>query len=216
MNNQVSLSNSLASPYPPDPGEHVLKRSATATGEQDFPVEWFKFIHQSPKPRMTEIPVKKPVHVAYSPIASMNYQWNINLHHGYPLLQGTQPEEYIPPSLHNLCIFKPTMFHPGDDYLCPTKILLPPEDNGERLLANVTIKVVEDIEKADGERLQNLSYNLGTDNGKIELIISYSHLVDHLEATASEKNKTKDDLYKVKALIGHQRPPKPEFEKVQV
>ena len=29
QNNQVSLSNSLASPYPSDPGEHVLKRSAT-------------------------------------------------------------------------------------------------------------------------------------------------------------------------------------------
>ena len=61
------------------------------------------------------------------------------------------PEEYIPPSLHNLCISKPTMSHSGDDYLCPTKILLPPEDNGERLLANGTIKVVEDIEKADGK-----------------------------------------------------------------
>ena len=84
QNNQVSLSNSLASPYPPDPGEYVLKRSATATGEQDFPVKWFKFIHPSPKPRMTEAPVQKPVHVPYSPIASMNYQWTINLHDGYP------------------------------------------------------------------------------------------------------------------------------------
>ena len=41
QNNQVSLSNSLTSPYPPDPWEHVLKRSATATGEQEFPVKWF-------------------------------------------------------------------------------------------------------------------------------------------------------------------------------
>ena len=84
QNNQVSLSNSLASPYPPDPGEHVLTRSATATGEQYFPVKWFKFIHPSPKPRMTETPVQKPVHVAYSPIASMKYQWTMNLHDGYP------------------------------------------------------------------------------------------------------------------------------------
>ena len=84
QNNQVSLSNSLASPYPPDPGEHVLKRSATSTGEQDFPVKWFKFIHPSPKPRMIQTPVQKPVHVAYSPIASMDYQWTINLHDGYP------------------------------------------------------------------------------------------------------------------------------------
>ena len=69
---QTNLSNSFASPYPPDPGEHVLKRSSTELGEQDIPVKWFKFIHPSPKPRMTETPVQKPVHVAYSPIASMN------------------------------------------------------------------------------------------------------------------------------------------------
>ena len=57
----------------------------------------------------------------------------------------------------------------------------PPEDNGERLRAKVTRKVVEVIEKADGERVQNLSYILGTGNGKLEEIISYNQLVDHLE-----------------------------------
>ena len=77
-----------------------MKRPATATGVQDFPVKWFKFIHPSPKPRMNETTVQKPVHVVDSPIASMKYQWTINLHHGYPILQGMQPEEYIPPSLH--------------------------------------------------------------------------------------------------------------------
>ena len=208
QNNQVILTNSLASPYPPDPGEHVLKRLAIEVGKQDFAVKWFKFIHPSPKPRMKENPVQKRVHVAYSPIASMNYQWTINIHDGYPPLQILMPEEYIPPSLHNLCIFKPTMSHPGDDYLCPTKILLLHEDNEERLLAKVTIKAVEDVEKADGERFQNFSYNLGSDNGKMEEIISCSHLVDHLEATANEENKTNDDLYKLKALIDYQRPPR--------
>ena len=34
----TNLSNSLVSQYPPDPGEHVLKRSATSTGEQAAPV----------------------------------------------------------------------------------------------------------------------------------------------------------------------------------
>ena len=94
-------------------------------------------------------------------IASMNYQWTINLHDGYPLLQGMQPEEYIPPSLHTLCNQKPTMFHLGDNYLCTTKILLPPGDNGE-----------------------------------------------NLEAAANEESETNNDLYKLKSLIGHQRPPK--------
>ena len=82
---QTNLSSSLAFPYPPVPGEHVLKRSATGTGKQDFPVQWFKFIHPSPKPMMTETPVQIAVHVAHSPITSMNYQWTINLHDGYPL-----------------------------------------------------------------------------------------------------------------------------------
>ena len=141
QHNQVSLSNSLASTYPPDPGEYVLKRSATATRVQDFPVKWFKFIHPSPKPRMTYTPVKKPVHVAYSPIASMNYQWTINIHDGNPLLQGMQPEEYIPPTHHTLSNHKPTMFHLGDDYLCTTKILLPPGDNGENLELQQMMKV---------------------------------------------------------------------------
>ena len=99
-----------------------MRKSVTEVGKQDFSAKWFKFIHPSPKPRMTETPVQKPVHVAYSPIASMNYKWTINLHDGYPLLHILPPEEYIPPSLCNL---KPTMFHLGDDYLCPHKFLLP-------------------------------------------------------------------------------------------
>ena len=81
---QTNPSNSLASPYAPDPGEHVLKRSATATGKQDFPAKWFKFIHPSSKPRMTETLVHKLIHMAYSTFTSMNYQWTINLHDGYP------------------------------------------------------------------------------------------------------------------------------------
>ena len=41
QNNQISLSNSLASPYPPDPGEHVLKRFATEVCDQGFSVKLF-------------------------------------------------------------------------------------------------------------------------------------------------------------------------------
>ena len=79
---------------------------------------------------MAEASVSKLVHVAYSHIASMTYQWTINLHDGYPPLQMLLPEEYIPPSLQTLSNLKPPMFHPGDDYLCPTKFLIPPGDNG--------------------------------------------------------------------------------------
>ena len=51
---QTNLSNTMVSQYPPEPGEDVLKRSGTSTGEQDIPVQWFKFTHPSPKPRMTD------------------------------------------------------------------------------------------------------------------------------------------------------------------
>ena len=54
-------------------------------------------------------------------------------------------------------------FNPED--LVGRTFLLPPGDNGERLRAKVTRKVVEDIEKADGERVQKLSYILGIGNG---------------------------------------------------
>ena len=69
-----------------------------------------------------------------------------------------------------------------------------PGDNGERLRAKVTRKVVEVIRKADGERVQNISYILDLDNGKVKMekIISYSQLMDHLEA-ANKDNETSDD-----------------------
>ena len=70
--------NTPSSPYPPEPGEHVLKKPDTEVGEQDFSVNWFKFIQPSPNPRMTETSVQKLVHVASSPIAFMNYKWIIN------------------------------------------------------------------------------------------------------------------------------------------
>ena len=98
-------------------------------------------------------------------------------------------------------------FNPDD--LVGRTILLPPGDNGERQRAKVTRKVVEDIEQADGERVQNLSFILGIGNGKLEEIISYNQLVDHLEAASNDDNEISDDLFKFRALIGHQGPLKP-------
>ena len=72
----------------------------------------------------------------------------------------------------------------------------------------MTIEVFEDIEKANRERYQNQSYNFGTGNGKLEKIISYSQHVDHQEPVTNEENETNDDLYKLRASIGHQGPPK--------
>ena len=51
--------------------DHTIKPKC-AHNQMDFPVQWFKFIHPSPKPRMTKTPFQIAVHVPYSPIASMN------------------------------------------------------------------------------------------------------------------------------------------------
>ena len=98
-------------------------------------------------------------------------------------------------------------FDPDD--LVGRTFLLPPGENGERLRAKVTRKVVEDIEQADGERIQKLSFILGIGNGKLKEIISYNQLVDHLEAAANDDNEISDDLFMFRALIGHQGPLKP-------
>ena len=72
--------------------------------------------------------------------------------------------------------------------------------------------MVEVIKKADGGRVQNLSYILGIDDGKMEEIITYSQLVDHLVVAddpvtcANKDNQISDDLYQFRALIGHQGP----------
>ena len=68
--------------------------------------------------------------------------------------------------------------------------MLPPGDNGERLRAKVTRNFIEDIEKADEERVQKLSYILGIGNGKLEELISYNQLVDHVEAEVNEDNES--------------------------
>ena len=94
------------------------------------------------------------------------------------------------------------MFHLGDDYFYPTKILLPPEDNGDRLLTNVTIKVVEDVLKRQMGNGSNPQLQSCDCIRKMKEIITYSQIVDHLEAPVNKENETNDDLYELRALIG--------------
>ena len=60
-------------------------------------------------------------------------------------------------------------------------ILLPPEENGERHRAKVTRKVVEIIDQENGHRVENSNIILDISNGKVEELISYNHLLEHLE-----------------------------------
>ena len=67
------------------------------------------------------------------------------------------------------------------DNLIGKTFLLPPQENGERLRAKVTKKVVEEIEAVDGNRIPNINFILDIGEGKVEELISYNQLLDHLE-----------------------------------
>ena len=70
-------------------------------------------------------------------------------------------------------------FDPSD-LICRT-FLLSPEENGERHRAKVTRQVVEIIDQDNGQRIEKINFNLDIGNGKVEELISYNQLLEHLE-----------------------------------
>ena len=67
------------------------------------------------------------------------------------------------------------------DDLIRRTFLLPPQGNGERLRAQVTKKVVEEIKAEDDNRIPNINFILDSGEGKVEKLITYNQLLDHLE-----------------------------------
>ena len=86
-------------------------------------------------------------------------------------------------------------FNPDD--LIGRTFLLPPQENGERLRAKVTKKVVENIETADGNRIPNINFILDIGEGKDEELITYNQLLDHLEQAEEQDNSMDQELYKL-------------------
>ena len=82
--------------------------------------------------------------------------------------------------------------------------LLPPQKNGERLRAKVTKKVVEEIEAADDNRIPNINFVLDIGEGKVEELISYNQLLDHLEHADEQDSSMDQELYRFRAIIGHE------------
>ena len=70
-------------------------------------------------------------------------------------------------------------FDPED--LIGRTFLLAPEENGKRHRAKVTRKVVEIIDQENVHRKENINFILDIGNGKVEELISYNQLLDHLE-----------------------------------
>ena len=92
------------------------------------------------------------------------------------------------------------------DNLIGRTFLLPPQENGERLRAKVTKKVVEEIEAADGNRIQNINFILDIGEGRVEELITYNQLLDHLEQADEQDNSMDQEFYRFKAIIGHEGP----------
>ena len=92
------------------------------------------------------------------------------------------------------------------DNLIGRTFLLPPQENGERLRAKVTKKVVEEIEAADGNRIPNINFILHIGEGKVEELITYNQLLDHLEQADEQDNSMDQELYTFRAIIGHEGP----------
>ena len=100
---------------------------------------------------------------------------------------------------------KPMPEFDPDDLIGRTS-LLPPQENGERLRAKVTKKVVEEIEAAEGNRIPNINFILDIGEGKVEELITYNQLLDHLEQADEQENFMDQELYSFRAIIGHEGP----------
>ena len=95
-------------------------------------------------------------------------------------------------------------FNPDD--LIGRTFSLPPQENGEKLIAKVTKKVVQEIEAEDDNRILNINFILDIGEGKVEELITYNQLLDHLEQAAEQDNSMDQELYKFRAIIGHEGP----------
>ena len=84
--------------------------------------------------------------------------------------------------------------------------LLPPEDNGERHRAKVTRQVVEIIDQDNGQRVEKINFILDIGNGKVEELISYNQLLEHLENAQDQDMGMDQQLYRFRVIIGNQDP----------
>ena len=95
-------------------------------------------------------------------------------------------------------------FDPDD--LIGRTFLLPPQEKRERLRAKVTKKVVEEIKASDGNRTPNINFILDIGEGKVEELITYNQLLDHLEQADEQDNSMDQELYRSRAIIGNEGP----------
>ena len=65
---------------------------------------------------------------------------------------------------------------------------------------------MEIIDQQNGHRIENINFILDIGNGKVEELISYNKLLDHLETAQDNDLGMDQELFRFRANIGHQGP----------
>ena len=104
---------------------------------------------------------------------------------------------------------KPMAEYNPDDPIGRT-FLLPKNEQGERLRATIKRKVIETSKLLDDQHknaIDKINFHLDVGQGRAETIMSYVQILDHLD-----QQEQQEDLYKYRAITGHQGPLSPQDE----
>ena len=104
---------------------------------------------------------------------------------------------------------KPMAEYNPDDLIGRT-FLLPKNEQGERLRATIKRKVIETSKLLDDQHenaIDKINFHLDVGQGRAEAIMSYVQILDHLD-----QQEQQEDLYKFRAITGHQGPLSPQDE----
>ena len=125
-------------------------------------------------------------------------------------MDGYSPNQKIPIIFRSRDYENPSGSKPAPTFdsedLIGRTVLYTLGQNHERHRAKVIRIIVEIIDQENSNRIENINIVLDIGKGKIEELISYNQLLDHLE-TAQDNNLGMDqELFKFRSIIGHQGP----------
>ena len=65
---------------------------------------------------------------------------------------------------------------------------------------------MEEIESEDGNRIPNINFILDIGQGKVEELTTYNQVLDHLGQAEAQDNSINQELYRFRAISGHEGP----------
>ena len=103
-------------------------------------------------------------------------------------------------------------YNPDD--LIGRTFLLPKNEQGDRLRATIKRKVIETSKHLDNQydnAIEKINFHLDVGQGRAEAIMSYVQILDDLD-----HQEQHEDMYKFRAITGHQGPLSPQDENYKV